>query len=179
MMKIQATAWFTLAVLVLGLLVACGDDDGVAATPTTAPETPAGSSPTATTPAETPTPAPPAAADPALQADATFVTDGTIDSTVEPGGSLDLDPVELAVADVGAAPPCAGLVGQWTWAAVSGGPGADPAALRVVGMRQGGEFEIGSGAEGSANSGCFLAQFKNESDGPVQVQVRYVIGSLE
>ena len=36
-----------------------------------------------------------------------------------------------------------------------------------------------SGAEGSAEGGCYLAQFRNESTGSIQIQVRYIIGSIE
>jgi len=158
----------------LSLGVACGDDDAGAPTPTTAADTP-----TAVT--ETPTPGitPPAAADPVLPPGADLVTEGTEETTVIAGESLDLDPVQLAVRDVGSAPPCAGLVGQWTWAATSAAAGGDPDALRVVANRQGGEWELGSGAEGTSEGGCFLAQFRNESAGPIQLQVRYIIGSIE
>jgi hypothetical protein len=153
---------------------ACGDDDAEAPTPTPPADTP-------TALAATPAPGvtPPAAAAPVLPADATFVTEGTEETTLVAGASLDLDPVHLAVRDVGSAPPCAGLVGQWTWAAISASAGGDPAALRVVGNRQGGEFEVGAGAEGSAEGGCYLAQFRNESAGSIQIQVRYIIGAIE
>lgn len=162
------------AAFVLLGLSACGDDDAASPTSTPAAETP-------TTAPDTPTPGvtPPAAADPVLPADAALVTEGMEETTLIAGQSLDLDPVQLAVRDVGSAPPCAGLVGQWTWAATSAAAGGDPDALRVVANRQGGEWELGAGAEGVSEGGCFLAQFRNESAGSIQIQVRYIIGSIE
>lgn len=173
-MRFRSVALAGAATLVLLSLAACGDDDATPSTPAVAADTP-------TTAADTPAPGvtPPAAADPVLPAAATFVTEGTEETTLTAGQSLDLDPVQLAVRDAGSAPPCAGLVGQWTWAATAASAGGDPAALRVVGNRQGGEFEVGAGAEGSADGGCYLAQFRNESAGSIRIQVRYIIGSIE
>lgn len=150
-------------------LVACdGDGDGGTTIPT----------PTSTQ-SSTPTPDPtvePMAAEPVPPDGATPVTEGRRRASLMPGGSLDLDAVEVAVEAGDTAPPCAALVASWTWAALAaGGATADVA---VTATRMGLESTLAEGAEGAVPSGCAFLRFENRGEAPIEIEVRFVIATL-
>lgn len=197
-----ASLLFTLLFTLL-VLSACGDDDdGANPTPTptaeaTAPgeatatatataepqptETPtpeATATPTATAtmePTATPTPPPASVELPELPTDATPVTEGTRTLQLQSGAIAELDPVQVAVEDVGQAPACAGLVAVWAWESAPEGAGGN---VTVDAIRQGGGEQVGSGPTGSASLGCMLLRFRNGGPGQVEITVQYAVGDI-
>jgi hypothetical protein len=198
------TSLFAASLLSLLVLSACGDDDGAeptatptaeatatseataTATPTSEPqptETPTASptlEPTATATSEptatsTPTPTPETVELPQLPAGATVVTEGTRTLQLQSGAIAELDPVHVALDDVGEAPICAGLVAAWAWESAPEGAGGN---VTVDAIRQGGGEQVGSGPTGSASLGCMLLRFRNGGPEQVEITVKYAIGDI-
>lgn len=186
------------------VLSACGDDDD-GETATATPTNDGAATATATNePAETPTPTaeptltptaeptatsepataeptatatqPPAEVEqPELPAGATVVTEGTRTLQLQSGAIAELDPVHVAVEDVGSAPACAGLVAVWAWSSAPDGAGGN---VTVDAIRQGGGEQVGSGPTGSASLGCMLLRFRNSGPEQVEITVQYAIGDI-
>lgn len=184
-------AFLTAAIL---LAVACGDDEGEspsAATPS--PEntgTSVPGSPTATTtptiaptsspiitPSPTPEPETPHAAPIELDPGVESLAENVLVSVLRPQAYLSLDPVELAEGADITPPPCAELVFYLSWQVRDPYPPTD-VDLEVYWSRMGGRDLIGEGTSGQASSGCGEFQVLNNSDTPITVEVRYVIGEL-
>lgn len=194
------TSLFAASLLSLLVLSACGDDDSAestatqttteTATATPTPEAQATETPTAeptltATPTSSPTPEPTVTATPTqppatvelpeLPVGATVVTEGTRTLQLQSGAIAELDPVHVAVDDVGSAPACAGLVAVWAWESVPEGAGGN---VTVDAIRQGGGEQVGSGPTGSATLGCMLLRFRNGGPGQVEITVQYAIGDI-
>jgi hypothetical protein len=170
------------ALLTLGFAAGCSDGDGDAdptatlLAPTAAPTEPP-AEPTATLPPN-PTPAgvviPEAPALPP-EAGITVHQQGTLDLTIAARGASEIDPLAL-VGD--AEVPCAALSVGFSWQVQDPYPpeGVD---LRITGVRMGAEVDLGDGAVGTSSVGCFALIFHNDSDFPIQVEVRYAAGSID
>jgi hypothetical protein len=161
-------------------------------TPSPETETPTPTVPVEDTPTPTPEPDPDTGNDPdpnepsngdgdgvvvapTLPDGVTEVTIGTLQLQLHPGAIAEVDPVHVAVADVGQAPPCAGLAATWTWSSSPTGAGS---GLTVDAIRQGGGEQVGSGPTGEADTGCMLLRFRNGGDEQVTVTVNYAIGEF-
>ncbi len=172
-------------------LAACGDNGvpDVTITPPT-PTVTAAPTPTATpvpsptvTPSPTPTPSPSPEAEPPhaapieLDPEVDPLGEDVLRPTLEPGGVLNLDPLQLAEELDVTPPPCASLAFYLSWQVRDPYP---PTAvdIELYWTRMGGTELIGEGPSGQASRGCGGIQVVNNSDVAVTVEIRYAIGEF-
>jgi hypothetical protein len=170
------------------LLAACGDDGGVAVTVTTGSTATPTAEPTATAmPTAAPTPSPTAAPSPTpeapnaapieLDAGVTSLGEDVLLPTLQAGGVLNLDPIELA-GELGITPPpCAALVLYLSWQVRQPYPPTD-VDIELYWTRMGGTELIGEGTSGQTSRGCGAIQVVNNSAVEVTVEIRYAIGEF-
>ena len=180
-----------LAPLLVGaavLLAACGDGGGAAvtviaeptATPTAVPA--ATAVPTAAptpspTAAPSPTPEAPNAAPIELDPGVAPLGEDVLLPTLQAGGVLNLDPIQLA-GELGITPPpCAALVLYLSWQVRRPYPPTD-VDIELYWTRMGGTELIGEGTSGQTSRGCGAIQVVNNSDIEVTVEIRYAIGEI-
>ncbi|MCH7997893.1 MAG: hypothetical protein IIA91_00220 [Chloroflexi bacterium] len=170
------------------LLAACGDDGGAAVTVPAGPTATPTAVPTATamptadltpspTAAPSPTPEAPNAAPIELDPGVTSLGEDVLLPTLQAGGVLNLDPIDLA-GELGITPPpCAALVLYLSWQVRSPYPpeGVD---IELYWTRMGGTDLIGEGTSGQTSRGCGAIQVVNNSDVEVTVEIRYAIGEI-
>ena len=166
------------------LLAACGDGGGAAVTviaETTATPTAAPTATAATTPSPTaspsPTPEAPNAAPIEMDPGVPSLGEDVLLPTLQAGGVLNLDPIQLA-GELGITPPpCAALVLYLSWQVRQPYPpeGVD---IELYWTRMGGTELIGEGTSGQTSRGCGAIQVVNNSDAEVTVEIRYAIGEI-
>ena len=97
------------------------------------------------------------------------LSQGEIELQAGARSAQDIDPLALA-RRAGTPPTCAEFVFLFSWRT----SGSQELAFR--GNRQGGQFDIGRGAQGQASiSGCVLLQALNNSDRTVEGRLRYIV----
>ena len=170
------------------LLAACGDGGGAAVTVIAEPTATPTAVPTATamptaaltpSPAAAPSPTPeaPNAAPIELNPGVTSLGEDVLLPTLQAGGVLNLDPIDLA-GELGITPPpCAALVLYLSWQVRQPYPpeGVD---IELYWTRMGGTELIGEGTSGQTSRGCGAIQVVNNSDIEVTVEIRYAIGEI-
>lgn len=172
--------------LLIVMLGACGSDGGATVTVITGPA--ATPSPAATqeptpnpalspTPTPSPTPEAPHAAPVELDPGVESLGEGVLLPTLQAGGVLNLDPIELA-GELGITPPpCAALVLYLSWQVRQPYPPTD-VDIELYWTRMGGTELIGEGPSGQTSRGCGAVQVVNNSDVEVTLEIRYAIGEL-
>ncbi len=151
-------------VLCLGAVFAtCGDgQEGASSRESTAP--------TATGEKAPPPPLPELAA--GLQR----LSEGTFETTIQPGGRAGFDPLQLPLDTGVEQPSCAAFVFAFSWQVKDPYP-PENVDVSWLSTRAGGPEEVASGASGTATVGCGFLETANNSTFAVTVQARYVIAS--
>ena len=170
------------------LLAACSDNGGADVTVTADPTATPTAVPTATAiPTATPTPSPAAALSPTPEAPnaapieldpgVTSLGEDMLLPTLQAGGVLNLDPIDLA-GELGITPPpCAALVLYLSWQVRHPYPPTD-VDIELYWTSMGGTELIGEGTSGQTSRGCGAIQVVNNSDVVVTVEISYAIGEI-
>ena len=150
--------------LVACAAVACASSEELRPTPESSPTT-------------APTQSVPTAADPTLPTKATVLGRGTLQLVIPSKEPSQVNPVEVAANDRIDAPACAGFLFSTSWLVTSPASAGD-AGLTVAALNQGSRAPLGNGSSGKATTGCDVLEFANGSDGPVTVELRYIVASI-
>lgn len=106
--------------------------------------------------------------DPRLQS----MGEGRLDIYITPNSKQKIDPLSLA-RQLGTPPTCADFVFLFSWRI------ADDQVVRYEGNRQGGAFDISTGASGDVSvGGCIAIDAVNEGHKVVIGEMRYIIAQV-
>jgi hypothetical protein len=102
--------------------------------------------------------------------------EGVLTISLDAGESLDWEAFDLAE-QVGwnDAAPCANFQFAFSWQVTDPYPAADELGLVFRGTRLGATFEIGQGPSGSERPGCVHLEVTNDSDLPIEVEMRVAV----
>ncbi|MGH3440930.1 MAG: hypothetical protein ACRDUY_02580 [Nitriliruptorales bacterium] len=169
------------AAAALALLAACSRGGEGAATPAVTETITVRETVTVTgtvTPAPSPQvvePATCAAPDLTAPEGAEVLAEDCIGVSLSAGGTYNFDGSSVLVQDGGSPPPCASFGSRFGWATTS--EGAPRVVLTTV--SQGIEGPVGSGADGAGSGYCGTVRVENPNDGPVTVDLRYLLLDCE
>src|SRR5574341_824254 len=111
-------------------------------------------------------PAPPT---PPVQPGAQIVAEGTLSSTIIPGGTARFDPLTLPLNTGAEAPPCESYVFSFGWLVTDPYP-AENVDLRWQWAREGSSEEIATGASGTASLGCGFLEAVNRGASKITLE---------
>jgi len=113
---------------------------------------------------------------PAVESGAQVVAEGTLSSTIAPGGIARFDPLTLPLNPGAEVPSCESYVFSFGWLVIDPYP-AEDVDLRWQWAKEDGAEEVGTGASGVATIGCGFLEAMNRTGSKITVEAHYVIAS--